>query len=165
MGVSKQNETNVSYGKYPSHKSHSSHPPAAPERLLPPRGDYRTLLSFQKAEVIYDITFRFAHKFLSRTDRTIDQMIRDQYQNGSTIMTAISGVEIALWDLVGKACGQPLYKLALNSDCDHYFRTVALSDQPGPEGPQISSERRLSVKPWIALSERMSSMPVVMGSC
>ena len=72
MGVSKQNETNASYGKYPSHKSHSSHPAAAPERLLPPRGDYRTLLSFQKAEVIYDITFRFAHKFLSRTDRTID---------------------------------------------------------------------------------------------
>lgn len=40
--------------------------------------------------------------------------------------------------------GQPLYKLGLNSDCDHYFRTVALSDQPGPEGPQISSERRLA---------------------
>jgi hypothetical protein len=40
--------------------------------------------------------------------------------------------------------GQPLYKLTLNSDCDHYFRTVALSDQPGPEGPQISSERRLA---------------------
>lgn len=40
--------------------------------------------------------------------------------------------------------GQPLYKLMLNSDCDHYFRTVALSDEPGPEGPQISSERRLA---------------------
>lgn len=40
--------------------------------------------------------------------------------------------------------GQPLYKLKLNTDCDHYFRTVALSDQPGPEGPQISSERRLA---------------------
>lgn len=40
--------------------------------------------------------------------------------------------------------GQPLYKLTLNSDCDHYFRTVALSDQPGPEGPQISSERPLA---------------------
>ena len=26
-------------------------------------------------------------------------------------MTAISGVEIALWDLVGKACGQPVYRL------------------------------------------------------
>src|SRR5207247_7531385 len=38
-------------------------------------------------------------------------MIRDQYQGGSTVLTAISGVEIALWDLVGKACGQPVYRL------------------------------------------------------
>lgn len=40
--------------------------------------------------------------------------------------------------------GQPLYKVTLNTDCDHYFRTVALSDRPGPEGPQISSEQRLA---------------------
>ncbi len=46
------------------------------ERVLPPRGDYHNLLSFQKAEVVYDITFRFAHKFLARGDRTIDQMIQ-----------------------------------------------------------------------------------------
>jgi galactonate dehydratase len=26
-------------------------------------------------------------------------------------MTAISGAEIALWDIIGKACGQPVYKL------------------------------------------------------
>src|SRR5437016_14561904 len=51
-------------------------PIAQSEKLLAPRGDYRTLLSFQKAEVIYDITFRFAHKFLSKGDRTIDQMIQ-----------------------------------------------------------------------------------------
>ena len=44
--------------------SHSSHNSQPEERLLRPRGDYHTLLSFQKAEVIYDITFRFAHKFL-----------------------------------------------------------------------------------------------------
>jgi galactonate dehydratase len=44
-------------------------------------------------------------------ERIIGHLIRDQYQNGSTIMTAISGVEIALWDLIGKACGQPIYKL------------------------------------------------------
>ena len=35
-----------------------------PERVEPPRGDYGTLLSFQKAEVIYDLTFRFAKKYL-----------------------------------------------------------------------------------------------------
>ncbi len=41
----------------------------------------------------------------------IGGLIRDQYQGGPTILTAISGVEIALWDLIGKACGQPVYKL------------------------------------------------------
>src|SRR5512145_1347472 len=44
-------------------------------------------------------------------EAVIGSMIRDQYQGGSTVMTAISGVEIALWDLVGKACGQPLHRL------------------------------------------------------
>ena len=44
-------------------------------------------------------------------ERIIGDMIRDQYQGGATVMTAISGVEIALWDIVGKACGQPVYNL------------------------------------------------------
>lgn len=30
----------------------------------------------KKAEVVYDITFRFCHRFLTRGDRTIDQMIQ-----------------------------------------------------------------------------------------
>src|SRR6266852_3301093 len=41
----------------------------------------------------------------------IGDMIRDQYQGGATIMTAISGIEIALWDIIGKQCSQPVYKL------------------------------------------------------
>lgn len=52
------------------------HPASAPERLLPARGDYHTLLSFQKAEIVYDLTYRFAHQFLAKGDRTIDQMIQ-----------------------------------------------------------------------------------------
>jgi len=46
------------------------------EPLLPPHGNYRDLLSYQKAETIYDITYRFAHRYLARGDRTIDQMIQ-----------------------------------------------------------------------------------------
>jgi galactonate dehydratase len=38
-------------------------------------------------------------------------LIRDQYQGGPTVLTAISSVEIACWDLIGKACGQPVYRL------------------------------------------------------
>lgn len=44
-------------------------------------------------------------------EAVVGGMIRDQYQGGATIMTAISGAEIAMWDIVGKACGQPVYKL------------------------------------------------------
>lgn len=57
-----------------------------PHPILPPRGDYQTLLSFQKAEVIYDITFRFAHKFLSRGDRTVDQMIQSARSGKKNIL-------------------------------------------------------------------------------
>lgn len=38
-------------------------------------------------------------------------MIRDQYQGGSTVMTAISAAEIAMWDIIGKSTGQPIYRL------------------------------------------------------
>jgi four helix bundle suffix protein len=66
----KEDGKNASDGKHPSHASPDSHP------IIPPRGDYQTLHSFQKAEVVYDITFRFAHKYLAKGDRTVDQMIQ-----------------------------------------------------------------------------------------
>ena len=61
-------------------------PDPASERLLPPRGDYQTLLSFQKAEVVYDITFRFAHSYLAKSDRTIDQMIQSARSGKKNIL-------------------------------------------------------------------------------
>ena len=78
-----KNAKNASYGKHPSPDSHSSH---SSDRLLPPRGDYQTLLSFQKAEVVYDITFRFAHKYLSKGDRTVDQMIQSARSGKQNIL-------------------------------------------------------------------------------
>lgn len=44
--------------------------------FLPVGGNYEGLLAFQKAEVVYDFTFRFCHKFFEKKDRTIDQMIQ-----------------------------------------------------------------------------------------
>ena len=40
--------------------------------------------------------------------------------------------------------GQPLFKLSINQDTDHFFKSSVLSEQPGVEGPQITSERRLA---------------------
>jgi four helix bundle suffix protein len=44
--------------------------------FIPPHGNYRELLSYQKAEVVYDLTYRFCQRFLNRGDRTIDQMVQ-----------------------------------------------------------------------------------------
>jgi four helix bundle suffix protein len=51
-------------------------PDSDDDELLRPRGDYHTLKSFQKAEVVYDITFRFVELFLAKGDRTRDQMVQ-----------------------------------------------------------------------------------------
>jgi len=44
--------------------------------IILPHGNYRELLSYRKAEVIYDLTFRFCDKHLRKGDRTIDQMVQ-----------------------------------------------------------------------------------------
>lgn len=46
------------------------------ESLIPQRGNYRQLLSYQKADVIFQITYYFCSTFLAKGDRTVDQMIQ-----------------------------------------------------------------------------------------
>ena len=66
-----------SHSSYNSHSSHNSYDSHKSQTLiLTPRGDYQTLLSYQKSEIAYQITYRFCQRFLKRGDRTIDQMIQ-----------------------------------------------------------------------------------------
>ena len=44
--------------------------------IILPHGNYQELLSYQKAEVVYDLTVRFVRKYLGRGDRTVDQMVQ-----------------------------------------------------------------------------------------
>jgi hypothetical protein len=74
--VNQANHGRNASSSYDSHDSKESYDFQNPDRLIPQRGDYKTLLSFQKAEIVYDFTFRFAHKYLEKGDRTIDQMIQ-----------------------------------------------------------------------------------------
>lgn len=46
------------------------------EELIPRRGNYKKLLSYQKTEVIFEMTYYFCHHYLQRGDRTIDQMVQ-----------------------------------------------------------------------------------------
>jgi four helix bundle suffix protein len=63
-----------SHGSYGPYSTHDQSP--EPSGFIPAHGGYRNLLSFQKAEIIYDLTHRFCERFLRRGDRTIDQMVQ-----------------------------------------------------------------------------------------
>jgi hypothetical protein len=90
-------------GNDENHDSHHSHSSHEKRLIIPLRGDYQTLLSYQKAEVVYDITFRFAHKFLSKGDRTVERSacIRE--------------------DQAGWFLGSDGIRLRLPIDCNHRF--------------------------------------------
>ena len=94
------NDENQGTATASSHSSHDSH--KSQSLLLPPRGDYQTLLSYQKADVVYQLTYRFCQRFLRRGDRTIDQMVqaaRSGKQNiieGSKAATTSKEMEIKL---------------------------------------------------------------------
>ena len=46
------------------------------ERFIPAHGGYRRLLSYQRAEIVYDATVRFCARYFNRRDRTVDQMVQ-----------------------------------------------------------------------------------------
>jgi four helix bundle suffix protein len=46
------------------------------EGFIPPHGGYANLLTYQKAEIIYDATVNFTGRFFTKYDRTIDQMVQ-----------------------------------------------------------------------------------------
>jgi len=46
------------------------------EGFIPVHGGYRNLITYQKAEIIYDGTVYFCNRFFNKYDRTIDQMVQ-----------------------------------------------------------------------------------------
>ncbi|MBO7652162.1 MAG: methylmalonyl Co-A mutase-associated GTPase MeaB [Bacteroidales bacterium] len=72
------------------------------DSLLAKPGNYKSLVAYQKAEVIYEVTYYFCSKYLQKGDRTIDQMIqaaRSGKQNiveGSAASSTSSKTEIFL---------------------------------------------------------------------
>ncbi|MCW8815068.1 MAG: four helix bundle suffix domain-containing protein [Chlorobium sp.] len=46
------------------------------DRFIPPHGGYRDLLSYKKSLIVYDATVRFCERFVSKRDRTYDQMVQ-----------------------------------------------------------------------------------------
>jgi four helix bundle suffix protein len=118
MSTNGKHETD---GSNNSPDSHNAHP------ILPPRGDYQTLLSFQKAEVVYDITFRFAHKYLSRGDRTVDQMIQSARSGKKNIL---EGSKAALTSKETEIKLTNVARASLEELLDDYLDYLRVRDMP-----------------------------------
>jgi four helix bundle suffix protein len=58
------------------------------DHFIPPHGGYQNLLSYRKAEIVYDATVRFCAKYLDRRDRTVDQMVQAARSGKQNIVEA-----------------------------------------------------------------------------
>jgi four helix bundle suffix protein len=56
--------------------------------FIPPHGGYQKLLSYQRAEVVYDATVRFCARYYDRRDRTVDQMVQAARSGKQNIIEA-----------------------------------------------------------------------------
>ena len=112
-----------------------------PKPFLPHGGSYKNLLVYQKSECIYDVTFYFAHKYLEKGDRTIDQMVqasRSGKQNiaeGAAAGNTSKETEIKLTN-VAKASLQELLV-----DYEDYIRVRGL-EQWQPDDPRLAQAKR-----------------------
>ncbi|AMV72419.1 hypothetical protein JCM30471_09350 [Desulfuromonas carbonis] len=59
-----------------------------PEGFIPPHGGYRSLLSYRKAEIVYDATVFFCERFIDRRSRTRDQMVQAARSGKQNIVEA-----------------------------------------------------------------------------
>ncbi|HLO60887.1 MAG TPA: four helix bundle protein [Bacteroidales bacterium] len=59
-----------------------------PVKFIPRHGGYEKLISYQKAEIIYDGTIYFTKRFVSKSDRTSDQMVQAARSGKQNIVEA-----------------------------------------------------------------------------
>jgi galactonate dehydratase len=73
------------------------------------------------------------------------RMIRDIYSEGAQVhMCAVSAIEIACWDIIGKTCNQPLYNL-WGGRCQQKLRAYANGWYRGPRTPESFAEKAKEV--------------------
>ncbi len=122
------------------------------EPLVKYSGDHKRLLCYQKCEVIYDITYYFAHTFLQRGDRTIDQMVQAARSGKQNIIEGnadlATSVEMAIKLLnVAKASLKELL-----ADYEDYLRVKGYRKWD-KESEEVMAMRQLGLR--VADSETM----------
>lgn len=100
------------------------------ERFIPTHGGYKNLLSYQKAEIVYDATVYFCDRYVERRSRTRDQMVqaaRSGKQNiieGSMASGTSKETEIKLTNVARASLEELL------ADYRDFLRTRGLPEWP-----------------------------------
>ena len=135
-------------------------PQSSSVTFLPKHGHYRNLRVYQVTEMVYDITYYFTQHYLSKVDRTVDQMVqaaRSGKQNiaeGNQAAATSSETEIKLTN-VAKASLEELL-----DDYEDYLR-VRNMQQWGPLHPRYEKMRQYArseeiKKEYAATIQRMN---------
>jgi len=153
-----------------------------PESLIPKHGGYRKLVSFQKAQLIYDVTVRFCGRYISPRSRTHDQMVqaaRSGVQNiaeGSLASGTSKKTELRLTNVARASLEE------LRLDYEDFLRQHGLKQWP-PDEPALvrfKAKRCTSledVQSWVKeergrartardrQGQRSTSLSVIGGRC
>ena len=111
--------------------------------LIPKHGGYRKLKSFQVAQLVYDVTVRFAERYVDRFSRTKDQMVqaaRSGVQNiaeGSQASATSKKAELKLTQVARAS----LEELKLNYEDFLRQRGLALWDRKNPLRQELIDRR------------------------
>ena len=111
--------------------------------FIPPHGGYKSLLSYQKAEIVYDATVYFCDRFIDRRSRTHDQMIqaaRSGKQNiieGSMASATSKSTEIRLTNVARASLEELL------ADYRDFLRVRGLEEWPR-DHPNVLHLRKLN---------------------
>jgi galactonate dehydratase len=75
----------------------------------------------------------------------LQRLIRDPYADGGQIhMAAVAAIEMACWDIVGKALNQPIYNL-WGGRCHERLRAYANGWYRGERSPELFAEKAVEV--------------------
>ena len=64
--------------------------------LIKRQGDHHNLICFRKAELLFDMTYHFAHTAFEKGDRTIDQMVQAARSGKQNIVEGNADIETSL---------------------------------------------------------------------
>jgi four helix bundle suffix protein len=129
------------------------------EPLIPKHGGYRKLMSFQKAQLIYDVTVQFCGRYIDRRSRTHDQMVqaaRSGVQNIAEVSLASGTSKKAELKLTNVARAS-LEELRL--DYEDFLRQRGLAQWPPDKSALVRFKARRctsleDVQGWVGEEQR-----------